>query len=92
MNSILRTVVMLVLSLVAAFSVSAQQNPKPKPGGSEKDSGKFYKLPATPENVQWGWFDVNEKPKLTSIPAIQFRSRLGITLSVRSSPLQRITL
>ena len=65
MNSTLRTAVMLVLSLVAAFSVSAQQNPKPKPGGPEKDAGKFYKLPATPENVQWGWFDVNEKPKLT---------------------------
>lgn len=65
MNSILRTVVVLVLSLVTAFSVSAQQNPKPKPGGPEKDAGKFYKLPATPENVQWGWFDVNEKPKLS---------------------------
>jgi len=65
MNSILRTVVMLALSLVAAFSVSVQQNPKSKPGGPEKEAGKFYKLPATPENVQWGWFDVNEKPKLT---------------------------
>ena len=65
MNSILRTVVMLVLSLVAAFSVSAQKNPKPKPGGAEKDAGKSYRLPATPENVQWGWFDVIEKPRLT---------------------------
>ena len=24
-----------------------------------------YFLPATPENVQWGWYDPNEKPKLT---------------------------
>jgi hypothetical protein len=23
-----------------------------------------YFLPATPDNVQWGWYDVNEKPKL----------------------------
>jgi acetamidase/formamidase len=22
-------------------------------------------LPATPDNVQWGWYDINEKPKLT---------------------------
>src|SRR3984885_16384333 len=26
---------------------------------------KHYSLPATPENVQWGWYDPNEKPKLT---------------------------
>src|SRR5580698_4392736 len=25
---------------------------------------KHYTLPATPENVQWGWYDPNEKPKL----------------------------
>jgi acetamidase/formamidase len=24
-----------------------------------------YSLPATPDNVQWGWYDPNEKPKLT---------------------------
>jgi acetamidase/formamidase len=32
-----------------------------------QDAGasKHHVLPATPENVQWGWYDVNEKPKLT---------------------------
>ena len=48
---------------------------------------KHYDLPATPENVQWGWYDVNEKPKLT----MQFRRhrvhRDAVrTLSGRSSP------
>jgi acetamidase/formamidase len=28
-------------------------------------ASKHYVLPATPENVQWGWYDINEKPKLT---------------------------
>lgn len=27
-------------------------------------SPQHYSLPATPENVQWGWYDPNEKPKL----------------------------
>jgi acetamidase/formamidase len=30
-----------------------------------KHTAKHYVLPATPENVQWGWYDINEKPKLT---------------------------
>jgi acetamidase/formamidase len=28
-------------------------------------ASKHYVLPATTENVQWGWYDVNEKPRLT---------------------------
>ncbi|MBS0393954.1 MAG: acetamidase/formamidase family protein [Proteobacteria bacterium] len=33
---------------------------------SRADSGSHhYVLPATADNVQWGWYDVNEKPKLT---------------------------
>jgi acetamidase/formamidase len=31
----------------------------------ENHPSKHYVLPATPENVQWGWYDVSEKPKLT---------------------------
>jgi acetamidase/formamidase len=30
----------------------------------EAGESKHYVLPATPENVQWGWYDINEKPKL----------------------------
>jgi hypothetical protein len=28
-------------------------------------AAKHYVLPATPDNVQWGWYDVNERPRLT---------------------------
>ena len=36
---------------------------------SEADAGvtrapRHYSLPATPENVQWGWYDPSEKPRL----------------------------
>src|ERR1700730_10811857 len=38
-------------------------------GGSESAThasvtSRHYSLPATPENVQWGWYDPAEKPKL----------------------------
>jgi len=33
--------------------------------GVPKHASKHYVLPATAENVQWGWYDINEKPKLT---------------------------
>jgi acetamidase/formamidase len=28
-------------------------------------ASRHYVLPATPDNVQWGWYDLGEKPKLT---------------------------
>jgi hypothetical protein len=28
-------------------------------------AARHYSLPATPENVQWGWYDTSEKPRLT---------------------------
>jgi acetamidase/formamidase len=31
----------------------------------ESGASKHHVLPATPDNVQWGWYDANEKPKLT---------------------------
>src|SRR5207249_9473808 len=39
----------------ATASESASQVPR---------ASRHYVLPATPENVQWGWYDPNEKPKL----------------------------
>ena len=39
---------------------------------------QHYSLPATPENVQWGWYDINEKPKLTI--------RSGDTVSIQTLP------
>jgi len=50
-----------VVAILATCIAFAQQTPaKKKPATS-----KHYTLPATKETVQWGWFDVNEKPKLT---------------------------
>src|SRR5215470_13966408 len=36
----------------------ASAEPKPK-------AGAHHTLAATKDNVQWGWFDVTEKPRLT---------------------------
>lgn len=33
--------------------------------GTPKRVARHYVLPASAENVQWGWYDINEKPKLT---------------------------
>jgi acetamidase/formamidase len=45
----------LLTLLASALASSAQQGPAP---------GKHYSLPAAPENVQWGWYDPAEKPRL----------------------------
>jgi len=41
----------------------------PPASGSEASAptphtSRHYSLPATPQNVQWGWYDPNEKPRL----------------------------
>ena len=46
-----------VLALVFASGAAVDTTPAPH-------SGRHYYLPATPANVQWGWYDINEKPKL----------------------------
>jgi acetamidase/formamidase len=33
--------------------------------GAYSEPSKHHVLPASTENVQWGWYDINEKPKLT---------------------------
>ena len=56
----------LALMVAASLCSGAQQTSKPH--NTKKGSmpaGKHYTLPATKETVQWGWFDVNEKPRLT---------------------------
>ncbi|MFZ3210043.1 MAG: acetamidase/formamidase family protein [Terriglobales bacterium] len=50
---------LFVLATTVAFAQEAPAKTKAAP------AGKHYTLPATKETVQWGWFDVNEKPKLT---------------------------
>ena len=48
---------------ILAFSLSVQA--LAATSGEKKSSGKHYVLKATKENVQWGWLDPNEPPKLT---------------------------
>ncbi len=45
------------LAAVAVFVVATSTQADP--------GSKHYTLPATPGNVQWGWYDINEPPKLT---------------------------
>ena len=47
--------------LAASASARAGDNVAAAPPAE----GKHYSLPATKENVQWGWLDPAEKPKLT---------------------------
>src|SRR6185503_5166216 len=46
------------LSLAAASAVAA-------PAAAEPARGKHHVLKATPDDVQWGWLDPREKPRLT---------------------------
>jgi acetamidase/formamidase len=46
---------LLMMLLASALASSVQQGSAP---------AKHYSLPATPENVQWGWYDPTEKPRL----------------------------
>jgi acetamidase/formamidase len=56
----------LALMVAASLCSGAQQTSKTQnTKKSSMPAGKHYTLPATKENVQWGWFDVNEKPRLT---------------------------
>ena len=50
--------------ICGASSPASAQNAK-KVEAKKSESGHHYSLPATPDTVQWGWLDPNEKPKLT---------------------------
>ena len=50
--------------VLLTMSGHAQQGSAPDSGTSGLHTSKHYSLPATPENVQWGWYDPGEKPKL----------------------------
>lgn len=57
---------LILWALSSSFAADAQQ--KSAFGAQDQPKAaahKHYALPATPDTVQWGWFDVNEKPKLT---------------------------
>ena len=54
----------LGVALCATSLSLAQQKPASK-APSAAATGKHYTLPATKENIQWGWLDPSEPPKLT---------------------------
>ena len=64
----MRTTVPALLTLVpvlaAALATSAQQGNTASSTGHPASTPKHYVLPATAENVQWGWYDPGEKPRL----------------------------
>ena len=59
----MRNLAFLLLLAVAATNGWAQK--KSSTHSEPGKTGKHYNLPATKENVQWGWLDVHEPPKLT---------------------------
>jgi acetamidase/formamidase len=53
-------------AIVAAVAlISCMPAAHAQESNAPKHASKHYVLPATAENVQWGWYDINEKPKLT---------------------------
>lgn len=58
MNNIKNKVIFA--ALMAGFAISPVMAQSQK-----KESSEHHMLPATLDTVQWGWFDINEKPKLT---------------------------
>jgi len=64
MKSALTIAAFLVVLFAAALLTYAQQKLESSKAHLKPPTGKHYSLAATPENVQWGWFDVNEKPRL----------------------------
>jgi hypothetical protein len=66
------TITSIATIALASLGCTAQEAAKPKDKApratAQKSSvakGKHYSLPATKENVQWGWLDPTEKPRLT---------------------------
>jgi acetamidase/formamidase len=64
MKSVFTFVPLCGLAFLAVLPTHAQQNADTRKAHLKVPEGKHYSLPATPENVQWGWFDVNEKPRV----------------------------
>jgi len=55
----MRTSIVGLAVLAVLLASAATLNATPAPQAT-----RHYYLPATPANVQWGWYDPNEKPKL----------------------------
>jgi acetamidase/formamidase len=61
--------------LLGSLGASAASDPA---SGADASGPKHYDLPATPDNVQWGWYDIHEKPKLAI--------HSGDTVSIQTLP------
>jgi acetamidase/formamidase len=64
MRTTVPALVTLLSVLASALASSAQQGNTSPPAAHAPAPAKHYSLPATPENVQWGWYDLGEKPRL----------------------------
>jgi len=67
-NLHMKLICALSISLLVGLAlVSSAQGPNDSQSNTSalRVSNKHYSLPATPANVQWGWYDVRERPKLT---------------------------
>lgn len=64
MRRIFPALTMFVVLQASTPTSSARQGDTPAAAAHASRSGKHYVLPATPENVQWGWYDPSEKPRL----------------------------
>ncbi len=64
MGTACRMLIVIVALLASAFVSSAGQSGASATVGHAPPASKHYVLPATPENVQWGWYDPTEKPRL----------------------------
>jgi acetamidase/formamidase len=64
--AVIVSVVAATLSVVLGVTVKVSAADVSPPSlGEDGHASKHYVLAATTENVQWGWYDVNEKPRLT---------------------------
>jgi acetamidase/formamidase len=54
----------LAMAAASTAPADAEQGAPSKPTAGRPHAGRHYSLAATPQNVQWGWYDPHEKPKL----------------------------
>lgn len=64
MRTSVPALVTLLAVLASALASSDQQGNTSPPTANAALPAKHYFLPATSENVQWGWYDPSEKPRL----------------------------
>jgi acetamidase/formamidase len=63
-----KTIILVAVgALFCVFSLQgrAGNETESKSDARASPTSRHYSLPASTENVQWGWYDPNEKPKLT---------------------------